>query len=479
MRPTAIYHHKKIMKLFHSLLGGILLTASAATAQEAAPKYIFYFIGDGMGLGPVQTAERYNRDILRNDESLTMMKFPVVSFCQTHSYSSPITDSAAAGTALATGRKTRNGMLGMAPDTTDVTSIARVLKDDGYGVGIVTSVAPDDATPGAFYAHVPNRSMYYEIGIQAARSGYEFLCGAGLRGEKDGDGIPTDLLDVMAENDVQIVRGPREIADIDSEKVFLLNTPGTVEWNIGYTIDSIPDVLTLPLITRTCLDHLLKTSPDKFFMMVEGGNIDHALHGNDGGAAIVEILNFNEALKTAYDFYLAHPDETLIVVTADHDTGGMALGNNTLKYTANLGYFKHQRVSKEAFSNYCKGILKSRRVYTWDDMREYLTDMFGFFTYVPVSVDEEAELREKFNATFELHNTADQETLYANFNAFSVAVFRLLNDVAGVGFTTFSHTGNPVPVFAVGVGADLFRGLNDNCCMAKKILSIAQKTAKQ
>lgn len=467
------------MKRFNALFGAMLLTASAMMAQDAAPKYIFYFIGDGMGLGPVQTAERYNRDILGNDKPLTMMQFPVVSFCQTYSYSSPITDSAAAGTALSTGQKTRNGMLGMGPDTTAVTSIARIFKDDGYGVGIVTSVAPDDATPGAFYAHVPNRSMYYEIGVQAAGSGYDFLCGAGLRGEKDGDGNATDLLDVMARNNVQIVRGPREIANINADKVFLLNTPGTVEWNIGYTIDSIPDVLNLPLITQTCLDHLLKKSPDKFFMMVEGGNIDHALHGNDGGAAVVEILNFNDALKIAYDFYLAHPDETLIVVTADHDTGGMALGNTTLKYAANLGYFKYQRVSKEAFSDYCKGILKSRRVYTWDDMKEYLTDNFGFFTEVPVSAEQEAGLREKFDATFELRNSADQETLYANFNAFSVAVFRLLNDVAGVGFTTFSHTGNPVPVFAVGVGADRFKGLNNNCCMAKKILSIAQKTQKQ
>jgi alkaline phosphatase len=392
----------------------------------------------------------------------------------TYSASSPITDSAAAGTALSTGTKTRNAMLGMAPDTTDVTSIARILKDKGYGVGVATSVAPDDATPGAFYAHVPNRSMYYEIGCQAATSGYDFLCGAGLRGVKDKAGKDTDLLKRMADNKVQIVRGPAEIKDIKSDKVFLLNTVGTPDYNIGYTIDSLDNVLTLPLITETCLKHLQKVSPDRFFMMIEGGNIDHALHANDGGAAIKEIINFNEALQIAYDFYLEHPDETLIVVTADHDTGGMALGNTTLKYAANLQYFDYQKVSKEAFSEYCKGLLKSRSVFTWADMKEYLTDKLGFFTHVPVTEAQETALREKFDATFELRNTDDQKTLYANFNAFAVDVFRLLNDAAGVGFTTMSHAGNAVPLFAVGVGSEQFTSFNNNCEIPRRILNLVE-----
>jgi alkaline phosphatase len=355
-----------------------------------------------------------------------------------------------------------------------VTSIARILKDKGFGVGIATSVAPDDATPGAFYAHVPNRAMYYEIGCQAATSGYDFLCGAGLRGEKDKAGNDTDLLKRMADNKVQIVRGPAEIKNINSDKVFLLNTAGTPNYNIGYTIDSLKDVLTLPLITETCLKHLQKVSPDRFFMMIEGGNIDHALHANDGGAAIKEIINFNEAIKIAYDFYLEHPDETLIVITADHDTGGMALGNTTLKYAANLQYFDYQKVSKEAFSEWCKGLLKSRCIFTWDDMKQYLTENLGFFTHVPVTEAQEKALREKYEATFELRNTDDQKTLYANFNAFAVDVFRLLNDAAGVGFTTMSHAGNAVPLFAVGVGSEQFTSFNNNCEIPRRILNIVE-----
>ncbi len=459
------------MKAKH-LAAMALMMATMCASAENAPKYIFYFIGDGMGMGPVMTTESYNRDVLHGQQ-LTMLNMDVVSWCTTYSASSPITDSAAAGTALSTGSKTRNGMLGMNADSVAVTSVARQLKDMGYGVGIVTSVAPDDATPGAFYAHVPSRKMVYDIDIQAAQSGYDFLAGAGLRGITDKDGKPTDVESVMAQNGVQLIYGPDEIKNINSDKVFLLNPRDTHNWNVGYTVDSIPGVLTLPVITRTCLDHLMSHTPDKFFMMVEGGNIDHALHGNDGGAAVKEIINFDESLAIAYNFYQQHPDETLIIVTADHDTGGMILANPAMKYAANLDIYKYQKVSKEEFSDYCKAILRSRRIFTWDDMKEYLEENLGFFTHIPVSEQGMNDLKEKFDATFELRNSADQETLYANFNAFAVLVFKMQNDAAGVSFATTSHSGNPVPLMAVGVGADKFKALNDNTLVAKHLRQIA------
>lgn len=456
-----------------------LFAAGSFIARADEPKYIFYFIGDGMGMGPAVAAEMYNRQVLQSPMPITMYRFPVVSQALTYSASSPVTDSAAAGTALSAGHKTKNGMLGMDPDTLTVTSMAKVLQADGYGIGVVTSVAPDDATPGAFYAHVPNRSMCYQIGVQAAESGYQFLAGAGLRGVTDKDGNPTDLLEVMERNDVKIVRGAAALDSVSAEKIFLLNKPGTDAGNIGYTIDSIPDALTLPVITQACLDHLRKVSPDRFFMMVEGGNIDHALHGNDGGAAIKEVLNFNQALDIAYNFYKRHPDETLIVVTADHDTGGMTIGNPFLGYNARLQYIDSQKVSKERFSEFCKSILRSRRTFTWDDMREYLTDNFGFWKTVPLTDAQSQSLKGKFDATFELRNSADQKTLYANFNAFAVEVYKVFNDAAGIGFVATSHTGNPVPVMAVGVDAHRFSHLNNNIDIPGTILSIAGKSLPQ
>ncbi len=240
-------------------------------------------------------------------------------------------------------------------------------------------------------------------------------------------------------------------------------------------MDSISGILTLPQIASTCLAHLEKTSPDKFFMMVEGGNIDHALHANDGGAAIIEILNFNEALEVAFDFYRQHPDETLIVVTADHDTGGLALSHPNPVIPDQLKYVKYQKISKEEFSAYCKGLLKSRMNYTWDDMKDYLTENLGLFTHVPVSAQNEENLKQLFDRTFELRNTEDQKTLYANFNAFAVDVFRVFNDACGLKYTTTSHSGNPVPVFAVGVGSDLFKGFNNNSNLPGLIRKAAGK----
>ena len=434
----------------------VALCAGLAAMAQNAPKYVFYYIGDGLGMQPLMTAQAYNRDILRNDSPLLMLQFPVASWAMTYSASSPITDSAAAGTALATGHKTVNGMIGVTPDTVAVSSVARELKDAGYGVGIVTSVYADDATPGAFYAHVPSRKMYYDIDIDAVNSGYDFIAGAGMKGLVDKDGNPTDIPVLMQERGIQLVRGLDGIREIDSEKVVLLSSEGMPDYNIGYTIDSIPGALTLPLMAETCLSHLEKYSPERFFMMVEGGNIDHALHANDAAAFITEILNFNEALKVAFDFYLAHPDETLILVSADHDTGGMSHVKD------GLGVLRYVKISKEEFSNYCKGILKSRMVYTWEDMKEYLQTNLGLFSHIPVSAEKEAELKAKFDDTFERRNSADQETLYASFNGFAVAVFDTVNDAAGTVFTTTGHSGNPVPVFAVGVGSDRFKSVNNN-----------------
>jgi len=454
----------KILLLFAAL-------AVAASARQA--KYIFYFIGDGMGMGPVMAAETYRRTVLGGDRPLTMMQMPVLGWCTTYSASSPVTDSAAAGTALATGSKTRNGMLGMDADSTAVISIARRLKDAGYGVGLVTTVAPDDATPGAFYAHVPHRSHYYDIGCQLAESGYDIIAGAGLRGHVDKQGRSTDLAARLAAAGVRTLRGRAaldSVADAEARTILLLNPAGTPEWNVGYTIDSIPDVLDLPSMTRAAIARLRAVSPERFFLMVEGGNIDHSLHANDAGTAIKETLNFDEAIAEAYSFYLDHPDETLIVVTADHDTGGMAMGSNALPYDAHPANFDAQRISKERFNEVCKERHAAGRDMTWPEMRAFLSDKTGLFSTVDVNAEDEKRLRQLFADTFVRGNSAGQHTLYADFNAFAAEVYRLLAAASGFGFTTTHHTGNPVPVFAVGVGADSFKGFNDNTMLPGFIL---------
>lgn len=457
---------------FFATLSLLIMTLGAIAAE--APKYIFYFIGDGMGWGQVNTTQQYLRDVVKEDSVLTMLRFPVVSTAITYSASNDITDSTAAGTALATGVKTRNGMMGMTSDSVPVVSVAEQLRDMGYGIGIVTSVAPDDATPGAFYAKAPSRNRYYEIGSQAAKSGFDFIGGANWRGLKDKSGNPTDLWNLFEQNGVQTAYGLDTLATLTSPRVVLLGTNRPHDSGIGYAIDSVAGALRLQDMTRACLNHLLKQKPERFFMMVEGGAIDHACHANDAATAIGDVLAFDESLAIAYDFYLRHPDETLILVTADHETGGMAIGNTAHGYTADLKYLPYQRVSKDRFNERLQAMLRSRRAYRWEDMREMLANDFGFWRAVPVTEEETARLENLFNDTFANTATPDQKTMYANFKAFAVETFRILDTHTGMGWTTVHHTANPVPVMAVGVGSELFSGMNDNIDLPAKLRKIAK-----
>ncbi|MCM1450466.1 MAG: alkaline phosphatase [Clostridiales bacterium] len=462
------------MKLSHKI--SMLALAATMSMSAAQPRYIFYFIGDGMGLGQVMSSQTYNRVALGSDTTLLMTRFPVSGMLETYSATGPVTDSAAAGTALSTGNKTRNGMLGVTPDTTAVTSIASVLHDAGWGVALVTTVAPDDATPGAFYAHVPSRSQHYDIGRQAAESGYEFIAGAWWRGAYDRNGNDTGLFDYMKEHGVDLVTSTDAVGQSNSRRVFLYSENPFSDGDVGYTIDSIPGALNLPDMTTAAIDHMMKVTPDKFFMMVEGGNIDHAAHANDGGAVAVEVLNFDKAIARAYEFYKQHPDETVIVVTADHETGGMSVGNRSLGYKFNAHYIPYQNISKERFSREVKSLLngKTSDDMTWEQFKEFAAQKTGLWTRVPVKESQEAKLMSLYDETFNKRKElADEKTLYASFNSLANEVFKVLNENQGFGWTTGGHSGNPVPVYAVGEGMEVVGRIMDNTELAPTLLKLA------
>lgn len=464
------------MNLKKILLSALIALAGATASAQDAPKYVFYFIGDGMGTGPVMVAETYRRQILNADNLLTMNQFPVASVAMTYSASTPVTDSAAAGTALSTGSKTNNGMIAMNADTVSVTSIANDFKAAGYGVGVVTNVAPDDATPSVFYAHVPKRSQYYDINKQFPEGSVDFLAGSALRGLKDENDNPTDILELYNKNNIAVAYGLDELKKVNykkANKVVLLDKNPFQSGCIGYTIDSIPGTMSLVDITNAAVDYLEQTSPDKFFLMVEGGAIDHALHGNDAKTAISDIMHFNEAIRIAYDFMLKHPDETLIVVTADHDTGGITVGRKS-GYKVHFDYLEAQKVSKEKFSEYCWELMNSDKTPTWEEMEKYLKENVGFWTVTPLSEKETKKLKKQFKEVFVEKEGKSEKTLYNNFNSFAADVWGLISEKAGIGFTTRSHTGNPVPVYAAGVGADYFKNINNNIDIPQKIRKITK-----
>lgn len=462
------------MNYFKSLLGAaaIALTSLAASAQDA-PKYIFYFIGDGMGHGQVMGADTYRRLVEKATEPLLMLQFPEAGMATTYSANTPVTDSAAAGTALATGRKTRNNMLGMGPDSTAMRNVAEDLAELGYGIGLVTNVCPDDATPGAFYAHVPDRGMWYDIALQFADSPVKFLAGAKLRGAMGRDGY-TGLYEELANRGVAVIRGAENIpAENIPERIVLLNTD-TVAKQLGFAVDT-PAGNTLGQFTEAAIAHLQRTSPERFFLMVEGGNIDWAGHDNDGITIVREVLDYDKVLRQAYDFYLAHPDETLIVVTADHETGGMSVGQRSTGYNQYPQYVDRQHRSKAQFSEDCFAIIRSGEPITWEQMKERLSRDLGFFTESKLSASQEERLERAFERTFVTKNGSESVNLYSTYPEFAEVVYTIQNELAGYGFTSPKHTGNPVPVFAIGVGAELFGTPMDNTDIPNRMRRLVGK----
>lgn len=449
------------------------IALSIAGLANAGPKYIFYFIGDGMGVGAVSLTQAYNRMVAESAEPLVMMQMPVASLAFTHSASSPVTDSAAAGTALATGNKTKNGMIGMTADSVPVTSIATQLHDMGYGVGLVTTVSPDDATPASFYAHQPYRGMYYEIGRDAASCGFEFLAGADLRGLTDKDGKPTDLESAFKDRGVSIVYGLDELSLTDGKRVVLLAKDPMSANELGFVVDSIEGQMSLYDMTEACLAHLEKNSDGRFFMMVEGGSIDHAGHSNDPATLVMETLGFDKALGLAMEFYKKHPQETLIVVTADHETGGLALANSRYHYNIEPKYLQYPRMSKDAFVIHLKSLLRSRMVIDWQMIKELLTDRLGFFRNIPVSAGEEISLQADVKTMLDARSEGKMKEAEHAAGNLANDVYKIVSGVSGAGWTTGDHSGAPVPVFAIGVGAERFSAMQDNTEIPVKILNIA------
>ncbi len=432
-------------------------------------KYVFYFIGDGMGSNQVLGAEMY-RSALQGEPlgrvQTLMTTFPYSGSASSYSKSNGITDSAAAGTCLATGQKTKNGMLGLGSDSTRLTTIAEELKAQGWGIGIMTTVAIDHATPGAFYGHVKKRSMYYEIGQQLSESDFDFFGGAGFhypQGKKDNE--KTNLYRLAEERGYTVVHGIEEAASFqDSAISKMILVQATDDQgskhgdNLSYAIDRKEGDLTLQQIVSTAIP-FLAARHERFFMMVEGGMIDYACHGDDAATAFGEVWDMDEAMREAYAFYEQHPDETLIIVTADHETGGLALGNSD--YTLHLDLLQHQQCSAWILSDLFSQLFKEKQKPSWEDVKRIYKEQLGFWDKVEITAAEEAELKTLYKSA-RAKKSKDTKTMYKTINALGDAGIALLNKKAHIGWTTRAHSAHVVPIFAIGPGTEILSGWHDN-----------------
>ena len=479
------------MKRFISLCTLYIISVYFSLSLSAQAKYVFYFIGDGMGSNQVLGAEMY-RSALQGEPlgrvQTLMTTFPYSGHASTYSKTNGITDSAAAGTCLATGTKTRNGMLGLDRDSARLTTIAEKLKAQGWGVGIMTTVAIDHATPAAFYAHVPERDSYYKIGKQLCESRFDFFGGAGFHyPQGKHDDKKENLYRLAEQAGYTIAHGYQEAQQILKndypestqgkpavEKMIMVQATddrGAKHGsNLPYAIDRKEGDLTLKEIVSTAIP-FLDNRYERFFMMVEGGMIDYACHGDDAATAFGETWDMDEAMRVAYAFYKEHPDETLIIVTADHETGGLALGNSD--YTLHLDQLQYQQCSSWVLSDFFTQLFQENKKPSWGQVQELYREQLGLWESIKVSEEEAKELKALYKAACK-HQAKDTKTMYKTINALGDAGIALVNKKAHIGWTTRAHSAHAVPIFAIGAGAERFSGWHDNTEIAPLIMKAVE-----
>ena len=420
-------------------LGTLLLLLVVATGF-ARPKYIFYFIGDGMGPSHVLATELYLGElqgVIGRPQKLIFTQFPESAFVTTFSASNGVTDSAASGTALSTGYKTSNGRIGTDADGNDIYSVAFDAKNAGMAVGIATTVCINHATPSAFYAHNTDRNNYNEIAQWMLEADYDFYAGGDA---KCSTAQRNDLYGRAEKQGYTIARGYDDYKAKAKKADKMMLYQKSVAEEVPYAIDRTKDDLTLAQITKAGIDFLSKKNKKEgFFMMVEGGKIDYASHRDDAATMIHEMLDFNAAIEEAYDFYKKHKDETLIIVTADHETGGIVLGY-TGQYKLDLKVLESQKVSVDNLVS----MLESLKETTWGKVAEMVKENVG----VEPRGNHSAE--ENVNMNHDLAYRIAYDAVYD------------LDRKALISWASGNHSGTFVPLFAIGEGADKFNGVIDN-----------------
>lgn len=402
------------MKKIILIIAAIAMAMSLNSCQDKKTespraKYIFLMIGDGMGASHVAVAESYlsAKAGKIGGEQLTMTRFPYYGTCTTHCLDKTITCSAASGTAIASGQKTLYSRLGCDGDFNRLESMAFPLKEEGYKIGIMSSVPITHATPAAFYASTPDRGDGYGIMKQIPDSGFDFFGGSGFEDMfgKDGQQLGADKY--LEQHGYEVCFGPEEFlaaADTCERIVFCQQKSKAEDAKAYVSEEADAEDITLAEMLQLAIDYLGDEEP--FFIMCEGGDIDWESHSSYTMPMIEKVISFDNAIAVAYEFYKAHPEETLIVVTADHETGGVAIGQG------------------ESWSNTFIDWIKIEE--EWEKNKEkYLQDS-------------------KANREF--------------------------NEASHIGWTTSYHTGGAVPVYSIGKGAEKFMGRIDNADIKGKIL---------
>ncbi len=444
-----------------------------------APKYVFLFIGDGMSYPQIQATSYYLGTTGSKGgvkpQALSFMNFPVAGSAQTFDSTSFCPDSASTATSISTGHKTYSGTINM--DTTFTIAyetIAEKLKKQlGYKVGIISSVNINHATPAAFYAHQASRNNYYEIGQEMIDSGFDYFAGGELLKPTGNDKNKTSLYELAKKAGYQVVTTQKDAEQLKagSNKSIVISEKLADSGSMSYEIDAASDEWQLADYVEKGIEVL--DNQKGFFMMVEGGKIDWACHANDAASTIHDTAALSEAVDTAIEFYNKHPKETLILVTGDHETGGLTIGFAGTNYDTYLTNLENQKMSYAKYD--AQFVTEYKKNNT--SFSTVLADVQKYFGLVEKSKAtsstnpnlilteyEYNKLSDAYQMTMKGVKQLDQKeyVLYGSYEPLTVTITHILNNKSGIDFTSYSHTGLPVPVFAIGNGSELFEGYYDN-----------------
>ena len=320
----------KLFSAISAIFAFILISTSVYAGKPA--KYVFLFIGDGMGTSHVDVTESYlsYKAGKLGGEQLLFTTFPVFGTATSYSANNLVTDSSAAGTAIACGEKTNNSWLGVDPQEKPLESVAAVLKKEyGYKVAVISNVPVNHATPASFYGHNKSRHANYEILKEIPASNFEYFAGAGFMSFAGSRVKPErNISEYLEENGYNVCWGKEELAEgiANGDKIVFgqIYNKDVEPKNYDTTGNKPEGDATLAEMVEGALELFGDKKP--FFMAIEGGEIDWGGHSNKVMPTVMGVIDLDNAIKKAYEFYLKHPKETLIIVTADHETGGIALG---------------------------------------------------------------------------------------------------------------------------------------------------------
>ena len=470
------------MKIYGILCAaGIALAASAFGAKP--PKYVFVFIGDGMSTPQRMVADEFSRESGRGP--LAMNSLPYQSTTRTRSANALITDSAAAATAIACGEKANNCALGVAPDGSRLESVAELAHRKGMKVGIMTTVTIVHATPAGFYAHRNSRGEYYNIALDLIDSGFEFFAGGGVYDKYDdakSPGYRGNVFDLARRAGYVLATNRADFAALGPGcgKAWGVFGKTSLEFSIDQT-GRYPSLADMVAKAVELLD-----GPQGFFIMAEGGMLDYAAHANDPATTVREVLALDDAVKTALSFAGRHPDETLIVTTGDHETGGMAMGFAGTGYKFHVGLLANQKSSTETFSNMIAGRIAEDASFSFDDAKRLVAENFGLVfdaaeadtpekKLLLLSKAEVDGLRRAFESDVRFVKAKEVETKAHDVprrRQFAAAAKRLLSNHAGVGWSSGAHTALPTMTTAQGCGAENFIGFLENYDIARKLKAL-------